>query len=258
MFDNIIEFQCTEEYVNSKSEKEVFPTPIKRNIPEWFKKLNHTIDNKTVKGCIPFLDTLTSGYLLKNPQDLRILHGYEDEKDGSIKKNTKTETPVNLGLLAPNNPSLNLQSRYDDRGQMQDYKQVSGWPKIKKQIGGPVCKFTQPWVIKTPPGYSCLFIPILNNNDERFEIIPGIVDTDSFDTPVNFPFIINALDKDLPLEMIIKRGTPIVQVFPFKRESWKMKIKGVNSKKLNFNFSIMASRFLDNYKLSSWRKKSYK
>ena len=258
MFENIVEFQSTEEYVNSESEKEVFPVPIKKNIPDWFKKLDHSIQDKTVKGCIPFLDTLVSGYLLKNPQDLMIRHGFDEEKDGVVKKNTRTETPLNLGLSSPIDGSLNLQSRYDQPGQMQAHHQVGDWPKVKKQVGGPICKFTIPWRIKTPPGYSCLFLPLLNNNDERFEIIPGIVDTDTYKNQVNFPFILNAQGKDLPIDMVIKRGTPIVQVFPFKRESWKMKIKGVPSKKLSFDFGILNSRFIDNYKLGYWKKKNYK
>jgi len=69
MFDKEIEFSAHEDYF---ALKEDYPTPIKLNIPEWFKKLEHNLLNKTVKGCMPFLDTLTSGYLLKMPQDFKI------------------------------------------------------------------------------------------------------------------------------------------------------------------------------------------
>ena len=67
MFDNIIEFSSTERIIENK---ELYPIPCKLNIPEWFKKLEHTVDDKTIKGCIPFLDTLTTGYLLKTPLEL--------------------------------------------------------------------------------------------------------------------------------------------------------------------------------------------
>ena len=50
-----IDFLAPKEYVNLN---EHYPRPIKTNIPEWFKKLNHSFDNRTIKGCIPFLDAL--------------------------------------------------------------------------------------------------------------------------------------------------------------------------------------------------------
>jgi hypothetical protein len=71
MFEKTIEFISHKDYVDLKEDQ---PIPIKLNIPEWFKKLSHTVENKTVKGCMPFLDSLTSGYLLKIPQDLKIIH----------------------------------------------------------------------------------------------------------------------------------------------------------------------------------------
>ena len=69
---NIIEFSAPKniEYFL----KDVLPIPAKLNIPDWFKKLNHEFDNKTVKGCMPFLDALTAGYILKMPQDLFLRH----------------------------------------------------------------------------------------------------------------------------------------------------------------------------------------
>jgi hypothetical protein len=63
--------------------KEDYPIPAKLNIPEWYKKLEHTLQNKTVKGCMPFLDTLTAGYLLKMPQDLYLRHNVDNkDEDG--------------------------------------------------------------------------------------------------------------------------------------------------------------------------------
>ena len=102
--------------------------------------------------------------------------------------------------------------------------------------------------ITTPPGYSCLFVPPLNNSDDRFSIIPGIVQTDKHPIEVNFPFIING-DKYPILDTILKKGTPYVQVIPFKRESWKMKISDRNSTKNNFKWGFFN---INNYKTNVW------
>ena len=69
---NIIEFSAPKniEYYL----EDVTPIPAKLNIPDWFKKLDHKFDNKTVKGCMPFLDALSAGYLLRMPQDLLLRH----------------------------------------------------------------------------------------------------------------------------------------------------------------------------------------
>ena len=99
-----------------------------------------------------------------------------------------------------------------------------GCPFVEKNSNLPFYKILNPFRIKTPPGYSCLFVPPLNNSDDRFEIISGIVDTDTFPTYINFPIVLNG-DKYPVLETIIERGTPYAQVIPFKREAWQMKIK---------------------------------
>ena len=91
MLNKIIEFSAPEDYVNDEIQKDTFPTPVKSNIPDWYKKLKHVLGEGTAKGCMPFLDTLTTGYILKAPQDLRILHGQEIEKEGRIQKSSRQE-----------------------------------------------------------------------------------------------------------------------------------------------------------------------
>jgi hypothetical protein len=114
-----------------------------------------------------------------------------------------------------------------------------------------------PWIIKTPKGYSCLFLPPLNNNDDRFSIIPGIVDTDTYNLEINFPFVING-DKYPQLNTVIKTGTPYVQIIPFKRESWKMITKKITQKKILNNKLFFFKSLLHNYKNKCWNKKIWK
>ena len=94
-------------------------------------------------------------------------------------------------------------------------------------------------------------------DDDRFSIIAGIVDTDTFLNEVNFPIVING-DKYNELDTIIERGTPYVQCIPFKRESWKMQIKPMDSKEYMENRFFMLKYIVHNYKKLFWRKKSWK
>tara|TARA_R110000744_G_scaffold315000_1_gene421973 strand:+ start:139 stop:882 length:744 start_codon:yes stop_codon:yes gene_type:complete len=246
MFDNIIEFIAHEDYVDLNED---YPTPIKLNIPEWFKKLEHTMENRTVKGCMPVLDTLTSGYLLKVPQDYAFAHNITN-KDGEpdilwhpseMEKDLLWSRSINLHGGHPN---------------LHPIKQVLGSPHVEKNKKLPFLKISNPWMIKTPPGYSCLFLPPLNNTDDRFSIIPGIVDTDVLTQEINFPFVVNG-DKYPTLDTTIKKGTPYVQVIPFKREPWKMKIKAVSTRFLQKGKMFRGLNLIHIYKNKVWSKKKW-
>ena len=71
MLSNNIKFLAQDVIIEDKN---LHPIPCKLNIPDWFKKLEHKIYDKTVKGCMPFLDTLTSGYALKLVADFKVIH----------------------------------------------------------------------------------------------------------------------------------------------------------------------------------------
>jgi hypothetical protein len=251
MFDKEIEFSSHEDYF---ALKEDYPIPVKLNIPEWYKKLNHTILNKTVKGCVPFLDSLTSGYLLKIPQDFYIRHNIDNknEKGENFKDSFQTFALHDMPHLL-HAKSINLNSGID----IHPIKQLEGSPFIEKNKNLPFYKILNPWRIKTPKGYSCLFVPPLNNSDDRFSIIPAIVDTDTFPNEINFPIVING-DKYPVLETIIKKSTPYVQIIPFKREPWKMSLKKIQPKKIQNSRLFYGLKLLNIYKDRYWNKKSWK
>ena len=146
---------------------------------------------------------------------------------------------------------------YKGRPECHDIQQLEGSPLVEKNKNLTFHKILNPWIIKTPPGYSTLFVPPLNNADDRFSIIPGIVDTDSFENEINFPIVING-DKYEILDTILERGTPYVQCIPFKRESWKMQIKVIETNKYLENRFFMVKHLIHNYKKLFWKKKSWK
>ena len=243
MFDNIIKFIAPKPYIDNN--QDYLPTPIKLNIPEWYKKLEHTPLNKTVKGCMPFLDSLTTGYVLKMPVDYLIRHNIEHEgerKTGMLSGTDKRHEDYNINF---------------GQEEWHSIKQLKGSPHVEKNKNLPVHKILNPWIIKTPPGYSTLFVPPLNNSDDRFSIIPAIVDTDTFENEINFPFIVNG-DKYPVLESTIEIGTPYVQLIPFKRESWSLKIESINPKENHIKRIFNFKHIIHNYKKLYWHKKKWK
>lgn len=249
MFYKDIQFLTVPAYLKRICEKEDLPSPIKTNIPEWFKKLEYSLHKRTIKGCIPFLDTLISGYLLKFPQDMYIKHNFLNEKEEKV-------SLYNFSLgseLKDSGVNLN----FSGENVHHDAKQVKGSPFLNKHRQYPIYKIKNPWWIKTPPGYSCLFVPPLNNRDDRFEILSGIVETDSHPLPINFPFVING-DKYETLETTIKKGTPYVHIIPFKRDNWKMKILEQKYPDDLMSKGFWFTTFLHRYKNKIWSKKIWK
>jgi hypothetical protein len=56
-------------------------------------------------------------------------------------------------------------------------------------------------------------VPPLNRPNDVVEVLSGVVDTDAYVAPVNFPFLATGEDG----VHILAKGTPLVQVIPFER-----------------------------------------
>ena len=252
MLENKITFSAAGLYVDLKEDH---PEPMKLNLPSWYKNLiKETNDFKGLKSCMPFLDTLTTGYTLKLPQDLILIKDKIVQVDNSETDEYKY-TNIIHGMEVGPKKDFNLNTNAIP--QTHPFKQIenSYIPYLNKS--DMVYKLLNPWHIQTPPGYSCLFLPPLNRENKYFSIIPGIVDTDEYQSIINFPIILKQVN-DEPIDVTIWKGTPYVQVIPFKRESWKMVIKGKKSQDLvkeKFGFSL---KFLHKYKTLYWNKKSWK
>ena len=247
MFEKTIIFKAPKAYIDNTDDR---PKPIVLNIPEWFKSLKHTIDKGTVKGCMPFLDTLTYGYSLSLPQDVTLEH--------NVKREDNSEPVSGIGFpLIADSGKLGINLNHTANKDWHPTDQLKGSPLVEKNKNLPFHKFMNPWTIITPPGYSCLFVSPLNNSDDRFTILPGIVDTDKYPQEVNFPFVVNG-DKYPSLKTVIKKGTPYVQIIPFQRDAWKMKIEKISGRESYFQKLFYRLRHISTYKEKFWSKKKCK
>ena len=216
------------------------PKPAVKEVPNWYKNTEEYVgtrgkkfltDDKmlqtphTVKKCIPVFDAITAGYILYTQVDVQIT-----QEDGSPYYSWASQNPISFHpvIQAPLHPLQN---------------------------GAPYAKWMNPYSIKTPPGYSTLFLPPLHNPNNIFTILEGIVDTDTYTPPVNFPFILN----DVKWEGIIVAGTPIAQVIPFKRDSWKQKIGSEKEiKEQNLKNMKLRTKIFNSYKQQFWSRKDFK
>jgi len=194
------------------------PTPAVKLLPDWYKNLEPYFEKKekspTIKKCIPFRDALCAGYLLRAPKDLFFLAKPSEHNENDLCWVARNDNPIAS--------MMHLNVNTSSKSQMHPTTQLGGdkCPLVHKNQKRNFFKIINPFNIHTPKGYSCLFMPPLNRFSDKFEIIQGIVDTDEQHV-VNFPIIIKSKNE----EVIIKKGEPYAQVFPFKRDNWKMNIK---------------------------------
>jgi hypothetical protein len=207
------------------------PVLATQTIPDWYKETESRFPNTktptsipTIKNCMPVFDSMTAGYILKTPCDV-----YVSQVDGKIDLNPSMRQLIEAHSIAQahKHPARNKADFY---------------------------KFINSWGIKTPKGYSCLFLPPAHNPNPWFEIFPGLVDTDEYTAPVNFPFVL----KDLNFEGIIPAGTPMVQIIPFKRERWSW-VKGNEQEieEAGEQDRELATRYFHRYKNLFWTKKEW-
>ena len=190
-----LRFTCRREHEG------VIPPPVaaKAEIPGWFRKLP-AIDKTrigpndsglTVKRCMPFLDAMTAGWILPLAASVRM----EIQEGG-----TRVDSGWDFDQV--------MVSAHGTH-------QIKGHPKAHL----PPCKFHNYWTVQTPPGWSCLFLPLLNRPNTVFEPVAGIVDTDTYASEIHFPFFATGPDG----LHVLEKGLPLVQIIPFQRQNLKLR-----------------------------------
>lgn len=213
------------------------PAPSVKYVPEWYNKserwvrsdgpvIKNYAANQGVKHCVPFLEAMTSGYVLELWTDVQV-------------------------TLDDGYPAFNWMSQPDpiiirdaDSGSL--IPRPAGHHEMHLSWVGQ-------WGIKLPKGYSYLLTHPANRFDLPFTTLTGIVDGDSFLAAGLIPFFIH---KDF--EGIIKAGTPIAQIYPFKRDDWKSDLGDNNLRQELIQQAYDSRRHLGGlYKKLHWVRKRY-
>jgi hypothetical protein len=216
------------------------PKPSSRYLPEWFKEMPHSLTNllntgidETAKKCMPFIDSLTSGYTQELPCDVNIKNHGIDENGNDL---------ISYSWAGPFRP---LSTRLEEQQSRNVFPPFYGY--YNKEI-----HWNSFWEPKTPKGYSTFYYHPANRLDLPFTTLNAIIDTDNWFITGPVPFMIKR-----GFEGIIPAGTPIYQMIFIKRDSWESSLLEHNEIKQNkLNYSVR--RFLKNgYKNQYWNKKDF-
>jgi len=216
---------------NDNTLKDSKPVLASKVQPEWWKKMkiNEIVrgdKQQTIRACPAMQDWLTMGYYLISEQDILIQIG-SDTHDESAKRSA---------AWSHVDPKIGSSSHPDTQfGNAFEPEKGDGIP-VKDAF-----KFRNPWNIKTPEGYSTLYLdPFLHQNN-FFSVWPGIIDTDKFNLNMDNAQII--FYPKVSHSFIIKKGTPLVQVIPFRREEWSSSLQIKKPKTFIDNMSDYTSEY---------------
>ena len=231
--------------LNSPKDSETVPTKSVSVLPEWYKDLagykqgtSHSLEylnpindrgsdgsDVSTKLCLPFFDAMASGYMYLLEDDVLV----------DINENGK--------------PSVS----WDQNSQLIDIRPAVDMaiPEDCHPIQFGV-KMKYYW--ETPKNYSTLIIHPLNRPDLPFYVPSAIVDSDIWGLPAFIPFFIkkNFIGK-------IKKGTPVFQMIPIKREAWNLEIDYSEESFLKHKIREEKRRthVTGHYKKTTWQRKVY-
>ncbi len=219
------------------------PAPAQSFMPEWFRKMESYdkssenpsgnkllvrdgYSNATAKKCTPMLDAITGGYVIPLWADIQVT-----QTDGDPILSWRVQKEV-FDLHGPSGRRIPPPPGFS--------------PVVFKYLT---------WLrIETPAGYSTMIKPPAGHYDSPFHPVSATVDTDKSLIDSNIPLWIAS-----DFEGIIEKGTPVAQVFPFKRESWSSKFDVMTDEQYMYEREAgVESTIKNNYIKNIWSKKSYK
>jgi hypothetical protein len=229
--------------IDNYKNRSLCPEPAVKHVPEWYKglarfdkynddKYLHPVNNigndgatVSTKMCMPFFDALTAGYYYLLEDDLLV----ELDENGKPKLSWKNDL-----LLVDKRVTVDL--ALPDNTHPLHYG------------------FRMTWFYKTPPGYSVLITHPMNRYDLPFYTMSGIVDSDMWGLPVFIGFFLKR-----NFQGVIPKGTPIMQIVPFKRDAWELEIDDSAEaiQKEEYHAEDRRSMLYGYYKKTAWIKKFF-
>jgi hypothetical protein len=222
------------------------PQPARLYIPEWYKNIpsfatnnnrpefdvNNGKANVTIRHCMPFADSFTTGYIQESWQDM----AFNVVKDENGEEKLNFYTPGAPDMVSVR---LNVQTVFSK----EEYYPVE-------------FTFHPPWTPELPKGWSMIYTSPFNREDLPFRVTTGIVDSDSYthaNIKSNLPFYLKQ-----GFTGVIPKGTPLYQMIPMKREDWEREIMSYDPDKIEKVNTPIRNFFWGGYKKLHWDKKSFK
>lgn len=196
------------------------PRESKYFYPEWWKKIPSKMGDgviphtRTVKMCPSFADIYNEGFVIVAPCDI-VLRYHEQSQLW------EWETSMS-------------QIKIEVHGNNQFVNWVDG--NVKS-----IFKLPLPYAVFLPKGYNLRQVPLIYNYNPDWHVAYGVYRADQ--VPELTIQIMYTSDKK---EILIKQGTPLCQMIPYKREKFTysfVKLKEIHMRKIKAGWYRATSKF---------------
>lgn len=231
---NKIKFTYINEYANQVHDR---PVPSSQILPQWVKDMhpyeispnnpdgktmeilsngNAVFTNASAKKCSPMIDAMTGGYTVTLWTDVLVGEPVDGVANISWRVDSKVFTVHN-----------------------RSSRDIPAPPGYLPQV----MKYLPEFRVSTPPGYSVMIKPPAGFYDLPIVPLTAVVDTDKTMIDTNIGVWIRE-----GFTGIIEKGTPIAQIFPFKREDWEAEFDAISAEQYAYDQDkYYSSTLVNNY-----------
>jgi hypothetical protein len=185
---------------------------------------------------MPFFDSLSSGYMVVLHTDIHV----STQENGS--KFIRWESQKTRNKIGEESEEYPVTARDPSHNPIP----------VPPGCTGDHFAWMLPYYFKVEKGHSLFISHPFNRFDLPFITLTGIVDAEKTISRGNLPFFIKS-----DFEGIIEAGTPIAQIFPFKRDSWKAVEQNSIIEEGELHRTRSRRKFFNFYKDNMWFKKEF-
>lgn len=231
------------------------PTPATKDRPQWWIDSNYynkeyaspTLGdrhrmNSTIKSCPAIADSLSMGYILYLPLDIEI--------DATDEETLSWRVPHFLQETASIFNDNSTAERDFASAHSPDQLEKLSIPDAYHRVP---FKINTYFGIKTDPGYSIWVTHPMYNWDLPFTVLDGIIDSDAITARFPYPMLIKK-----GFVGVIKKGTPLIQVIPFRRENFQSHTIDFDKEDAVSKIADLQSQQIMPYRKLFWERKNFK
>ena len=222
------------------------PKPASKVVPDWYRmQPGNKGDSEmipangmaasTIKRCMPIFDAMTAGYMIVAPCDIHLDATNPDRLEWQIPAQLQQHKADLFATHAP--------------------EQYENYPIDPERYHKQLFRILPTWSVGTDEGYSVLFTNPYHTDESPLWAFTGLIDTDTFISEGHVSFLVK---KDF--KGIIKQGTPLYQLIPFKRDEWHAEYMDAEKSRSLFDRQRLnlRSTFINGYKNKFRAKKEYR
>lgn len=207
------------------------PEPASKSMPDWWKGMGdfYTDDEgqirSTAKSCPGVFDFLRAGYIVRAWADFTFRYDSNDMRNWMAQRSVALEPTA--------------------KWHYHPQEQIHGCPmNTTSSSEHPVgscehfVKISSPWYLELTEGYSVMFVQPYYRTSPYFTVLPGMMDPcidEISNKELNIFLQLNIPNTDI----IIRKGDPLVQIIPFRRENFKYKVKNDYSKEEEKKYRLL-------------------